>query len=251
MWPLLLERHLQDVPALVAVLSLLSCFQWQFAACSQELDLRLSTHLTTLSALRSQVSELCQGMEHAQPGRNASLHCFLSNKTDLLKPHTGADRFLTHADKYWNAFYATNTTHFYKHRNWLTREFPVLNTPGVAVLEVRLQGCFRACSRSHACSHTASLAGGLRGRQCSPAAAGSQSHFEGVRLRLLSQGHPAPQSCTGVQCEPHHSLRGRHRTRRPAAERPAAKVRRGRLHNGLRAVCARPQPHAAGAFGDC
>ena len=49
-----------------------------------------------------------------------------------------ADKYDNEAHKFWDKFYQTNTTHFFKDRHWLTREFPELLAPGAKLLEV---GC--------------------------------------------------------------------------------------------------------------
>lgn len=49
---------------------------------------------------------------------------------------TDAEHFKREASTYWNSFYRANQTQGYRDRHWLVREFPVLATPGLTVLEV-------------------------------------------------------------------------------------------------------------------
>jgi tRNAThr (cytosine32-N3)-methyltransferase len=54
-------------------------------------------------------------------------------------PESKAGDYNSDPASYWNAFYANNTTKFFKNRHWLKHEFPELFKDGVAiVLEI---GC--------------------------------------------------------------------------------------------------------------
>ena len=48
------------------------------------------------------------------------------------------EKYDNEAHKFWDKFYQNNTTHFFKDRHWLTREFPELLAAGAKLLEV---GC--------------------------------------------------------------------------------------------------------------
>jgi methyltransferase-like protein 6 len=59
-------------------------------------------------------------------------------REEILIEIAFADKYDNEANRFWDKFYQTNTTHFFKDRHWLTREFPELLLPDTKLLEI---GC--------------------------------------------------------------------------------------------------------------
>jgi hypothetical protein len=60
----------------------------------------------------------------------------LYQHTTALVPAHLAAKLDAEAASYWDRFYKRNKDRFFKDRHYLHREFPLLMTPGVSVLEV-------------------------------------------------------------------------------------------------------------------
>ena len=54
---------------------------------------------------------------------------------------TLVERYDERASLYWDKFYGSNETRFYKDRHYLQRECPHLLTPDISILEVRSVLC--------------------------------------------------------------------------------------------------------------
>ena len=67
--------------------------------------------------------------DHVLPDAAYRAHCDAQYSSQRASPVSDFDkaRFNLHPEKWWNRFYANNTSNFFKDRKWLRQEFPVLS----------------------------------------------------------------------------------------------------------------------------
>lgn len=78
-----------------------------------------------------------EGLGHYARQLTEEEEALLKKDTQLLSDFT-RDKLEKEARKNWDLFYKRNSTHFFKDRHWITREFPGLDQGRPVLLEV---GC--------------------------------------------------------------------------------------------------------------